>query len=66
MSYNSDMMRLVKLYTSNAYTEEAILEAGDKKTYRKNLSIRDDTWLHVQEIEEEINIKSFFSSHLLW
>ena len=66
------MCRLTRLYASNVLTVESITAAGDDLSCLKfdldhqlddeSLGIGTDTWGHLAELEEEHELKPFFSA----
>ena len=68
----TDMCRLTRLYASNGLTIESITAAGDDLSRLKfdldhqlddeRLGIGTDTWGHLAELEEEHELKPFFSA----
>ena len=69
----TEINRLVRIYAVNVLTQNSVLQVGNKihtidldnSTNHKpdeNMSIGTDTWECVAELEEEINIKPFFSA----
>ena len=69
----SEINRLVRLYAVNVLTENSVREVGDKihtidleksENYKpdENMSLGTDTWACVAELEEEMDMKPFFSA----
>ena len=69
----TEINQLVRIYAVNVLTQNSVLQVGNKihtidldnSTNHKpdeNMSIGTDTWECVAELEEEINIKPFFSA----